>query len=105
MSIGIDIIKDIFNHLKAANRLLVIVAIATRLATVEPLLTVVIAFEFFLAWWIDNVLAITLAALVDGELINTKIVDTILAVAHWALRDQLAADHFICLHFGHEVLC
>ena len=87
MSIGINFIKDIFNHMKAANRLLVIVAIATRLATIEPLLTVVIAFEFFLAWWIDNVAAITLAALADGELINTEIIGTILAVAHWALRD------------------
>ena len=87
MSIGVNFIKDIFNHVKAANRLLVIVAIATRLATIEPLLTVVIAFEFFLAWWIDDVLAITLAALADGELINTEIVDTVLAVAHWALGD------------------
>ena len=105
MTIAINFLKDVFNHVKTANRLLVIVAIATRLATVEPLLTVIIAFEFFLAWWIDNVLAITLAALADGELINTKFVATILAVAHWALRDWLVADHLICFHFGHEVLC
>ena len=105
MSIGINFIKDIFSHVKAANRLLVIVAIATRLSTIEPLLTVVVDFEFFLAWRIDNVLAVTLAALADGELIDTEIVDTILAVAHWTLRDCLVADHLICLQFGHEVLC
>ena len=105
MLAAINVRKDFFDHIKTSRGLLVIVAIATRLATIEPLLTVIVALEFFLAWWLDNVLAVAFAALTNGELINAKIVDAIFAVTDRALRDCCLARHFICIDSWHHVRC